>query len=287
VLPFKVKGAFFVPFFYWILAILIIATVHESFHGIISRYYDIKVKSSGFAFLAILAPIIPAAFVEPDEKTLFKRPLKQQLAVFSAGAASNLILGAVFLLILMFVAAPISGAIYNTQVNVAELTEGAPAETSGLQLDEQILFVDNISINSSDSFIESLANKTPGDVVVIKTHDDEYKITLGKNPKNESKAYLGLSIMQNSVTKPEIAAKYGSFLPAAFLWFIGLLFFLYALNVGIGIFNLVPVGPIDGGRMLKLTLEKYFKKHGTKIFKVISTLFLVVIIINLLASFIK
>jgi len=68
VLPFKVKGAFFVPFFYWIISIFIIALVHEYAHGVVARAHNIKVKSSGFAFLAILIPIIPAAFVEPDEK---------------------------------------------------------------------------------------------------------------------------------------------------------------------------------------------------------------------------
>src|SRR3989338_4522554 len=37
VLPFKVKGVFFVPFFYWIIAIFVIAVVHEFAHGLIAR----------------------------------------------------------------------------------------------------------------------------------------------------------------------------------------------------------------------------------------------------------
>ena len=68
VLPFKAKGVFYVPFFYWIISIFVIAVVHEFSHGLIARANNIKVKSSGFAFLALLVPIIPAAFVEPDEK---------------------------------------------------------------------------------------------------------------------------------------------------------------------------------------------------------------------------
>ena len=63
VLPFKAKGVFFVPFFYWIISIFIIALVHEFSHGIIARTHNLKIKSSGFAFLGILIPIIPAAFV--------------------------------------------------------------------------------------------------------------------------------------------------------------------------------------------------------------------------------
>ncbi len=287
VLPFKVKGAFFVPFFYWIIAILVIATVHESFHGIIARYYNIKLKSSGFAFLAILAPIIPAAFVEPDEKTLFKRPVKQQLAVFSAGATSNIILGAVFLLIILFVVQPLTSSMFQGQVSVAEVTKGAPADLAGLKVDETLVFVDDVMINSSDDFINVMANKTPGSNIQIKTDSKNYAVTLAKNPKNESKSYIGISILQKSVPTEAAKQKYGGFIPAAILWLTGLFFFLYVLNLGIGLFNLVPVGPIDGGRMLNIALKKYFKKNGAKIFKFVSILFLLVIIINIAMSFIK
>ena len=85
VLPFKAKGIFYVPFFYWIISIFVIATVHEFSHGLIAIANKLKVKSSGFAFLALIVPIIPAAFVEPDEKELRKRPHKQQLSIFAAG----------------------------------------------------------------------------------------------------------------------------------------------------------------------------------------------------------
>ena len=39
VLPFEVKGAFYVPFFYWIISIFIIALVHEFSHGILAKKY--------------------------------------------------------------------------------------------------------------------------------------------------------------------------------------------------------------------------------------------------------
>ena len=155
VLPFKAKGVFYVPFFYWIISIFVIAVVHEVAHGVISKAHKIKVKTSGFAFLgtsymiggiaiilfALYAkmkstsldlasgftqfnplqysfdawiliglvfvvisfirnfplPIIPAAFVEPDEKVLKKRPMKEQLSVFAAGPFSNVLLGLIFL----------------------------------------------------------------------------------------------------------------------------------------------------------------------------------------------
>ncbi len=55
-------------FWHWIIGILIIAIVHEFSHGVYARLRNIKIKSTGFAFLG---PIM-AAFVEPDEKQLKK-----------------------------------------------------------------------------------------------------------------------------------------------------------------------------------------------------------------------
>ena len=37
-------------FWHWILAILVLAVVHEFSHGLYARLYNIKVNSSGFAF---------------------------------------------------------------------------------------------------------------------------------------------------------------------------------------------------------------------------------------------
>ena len=102
VLPFKMKGAIGVPFFYWIISIFIIAVIHEFSHGIVARAFKIKLKSSGFAFLAVLLPIIPAAFVEPDEKQLNKSPIYQQLSVFAAGPFSNILLAIIIFLFFSF-----------------------------------------------------------------------------------------------------------------------------------------------------------------------------------------
>jgi membrane-associated protease RseP (regulator of RpoE activity) len=59
------------------------------------------------------------------------------------------------------------------------------------------------------------------------------------------------------------------------------------LNIGIGLFNLLPLGPIDGGRMLKASLDKFIKdeKKAEMIWKRVSLFFLAVVIINLLFGF--
>ncbi len=114
-LPEAFKISFLPPFYfaYWIIAIAVIAIFHEFAHGVIARRYNIKILTTGFGFLG---PFL-AAFVEPDEKQMEKKPKYQQIAVLSAGVFTNLVLAVLFFLLLsgFFVLsyAP-AGAMFNT-----------------------------------------------------------------------------------------------------------------------------------------------------------------------------
>lgn len=292
VLPFKVKGAFYVPFFYWILSIFIIAVVHEFAHGVMARVHNMKVKSSGFAFLGVILPIVPAAFVEPDEKELVKRPHKHQLAVFAAGAFTNIILAAFVLLLSVVLIGPAVNSVAELDgVKVVDYTPGSkyPAELAGIPIDDRILSIDGSSTQSVDNLTSVLKERKPGDAVVIETNSSNYTVNLVAHPENETRAYLGASLTQSSRIKPDFEAKYGSFIPAAVLWIAGLFYWLYVLNLGIGLFNLAPLGPIDGGRMLKIATQKIFRdqKRGDKAWKYVSIFFLGLVLVNLLFGFFK
>jgi len=349
VLPFKAKGVFFVPFFYWIISIFVIAAVHEFSHGLISKANNIKVKSSGFAFfgtgfrlsglgiviislyvkishsqfynfnlldysspdfwiiigviLVILSfikgiskigyiPIIPAAFVEPDEKELRKRPHKEQLSVFAAGPFSNILAAFVFILISSFVLAPIvNGLIEPNGVKITDYVkdkEKFPAEIAGIRIGEVIQKVDGIPTPYVKNLSMVLRSKKPNDVVAIITDKYSYEIKLAKNPENESLAYLGAYLEQSTSINADVKVKYGEMLPNTIIWTYGLFIILFILNLGIGLFNLVPIGPLDGGRMLQLVLDKFFgKEKGNKAWYVISMFFMILILVNLIVGFIK
>jgi len=292
VLPFKAAGTFYVPFFYWIISIFLLVIVHEFSHGVIARLYNIKINSSGLAFLNIIVPVIPAAFVEPDEKELRKRPKIQQLSVFAAGPFSNILFALVVLAIMGLVMVPVSNAVFNYNgVLVTGFTpsnETFPAEAAGMTENELIIGIDNMPITTVENFTEIMQNKTPGESVVITTNVTDYNIVLTESPDNESVAYLGIYLTQNQEIKENVLQKYGKTLPNIFVWFVGLFYWIYVLNLGIGLFNLVPLGPIDGGRMLQLAMHKFFKKkNGDKIWKVISFIFLGLVLINVLWPFIQ
>ncbi|MBU4283625.1 MAG: M50 family metallopeptidase, partial [Nanoarchaeota archaeon] len=273
VLPFEAEGIFYVPFFYWIISIFLLILVHEFSHGVIASLYKIKVKSSGLGFLNIFIPVIPLAFVELDEKELRKRPKIQQLSVFAAGSFSNIIFAFVVLAIMVLVMVPISNAVFNNNgVLVTGFTPGNetfPAENAGITENELIIGIDNVPIRTVENFTEIMQNKTPGESVVITTNVTNYNITLAGSPDNESRGYLGIYLTQNQEIKENILQKYGKILPDILLWISGLFYCLLILNLGIGLFNLVPLGPIlDGGRMLQLLMHKLFKKKiGDRIWK--------------------
>lgn len=290
VLPFQAKGVYYVPFFYWIISIFIIAGVHEMAHGIVARAHNMKIKSSGFAFLAILIPIIPAAFVEPDEKNLQKKPKKQQLAVFAAGPLSNIILTVIIALMFIFAFNPITSKVLeNKGVTISSYAlVNSSAEKAGLPIGSTIIALDSKSIKTSEDLASALNSKKPGDKVKVKTEDKEYSLTLGKNPQDLNKPYLGVTLAQKTAIKESILSSYGTFWPNTYLSFLELMKFIALLSLGIGLFNLAPIGPVDGGRMFHTALMyKIEKQKADKIFGYVSIFLLVIIVASLVFNFFR
>ncbi len=291
VLPFKARGIFFIPFFYWIISIFIIAFVHEMAHGVIARLNNIKVKSSGFAFFGVLLPLIPAAFVEPDEKELKKRPSKQQLAIFAAGPFSNIIFGFIFLAIGLFIMGPLVGVMIEPNgvkiTGYVESGKNFPAESA--QLKEQVInSIDNNEIKTVNDLSNALGSKRPGQFATIGTDKGSYKLKLAQNPEDETKAYLGAFLEQDTTEKPSYAYGYMKILPAAASWIYTLMIILFMLNLGVGLFNLVPIGPLDGGRMLNAALLHFFpKEKAGKMLRLIGLFFVMIVLIHLAFAFIR
>ncbi len=288
VLPFRVKGAIFVPFFYWIISIFIIAVIHEFAHGVIARLYSVKIKSSGFAALGILVPILPAAFVEPDEKQVSKIPKKHQLAIFAAGPFINIFAAIIIFLAFILFLFPLANSIMiDDGISVVSVAASGPAGLAGIQKNELIYSINNNQIMNVQSFKDILSNLSSNQQIALKTNISDYNITLAPSSDNPEKPYLGVSVVQRFKESPDFIAKYGFRLTEAILWFLGLLYWLYVLNLGIGLFNLVPLGPVDGGRMLLTTLQRFTDEKKAKlIWKKVSFFFLILIIANIAVAFV-
>ncbi len=283
VLPVKAKGIFYVPFFYWVISIFVIAAVHEFAHGLIARVHNMKVKSSGFAFLGIIIPIIPAAFVEPDEKELKKRPYSQQLSVFAAGAFSNIVFSVIFLGLVLAFSSFGNNHIEATGIKITGYAEGNQTygiESANVGIGETIIQIDNQKVSSQQNLSNYLRTKKPGDTINLMTEENKYTILLHPNPDNESMAFMGAILEERAKFRIDVSENTNRILIGAYLWIFGLLYWLAALNFGIGIFNLLPVGPIDGGRMFQLASFKIFgKEKGSRVWVYIGIFFLVIVLV--------
>ncbi len=89
----------FPPFYfvYFIVAIVIVAFVHEFSHGILAKANNVRIKSTGVAFLG---PIL-GAFVEQDDEQMKKRGKVPQMAILGAGVFANTIIALIFFVLLL------------------------------------------------------------------------------------------------------------------------------------------------------------------------------------------
>jgi len=279
-----VPGTIFVPFLYFIISIITIAVIHEGSHGVIARAYNIKVKSSGFAFLSVILPLIPAAFVEPDEKVMNKRPLKQQLAVFAAGPVANILTAVIVIGLFALVMQPVVLAVADFEgITVTGFVDGkSAAKEAGMQVGDLIVAIDGKQLDDLSNFSQFLAPHSVGDTVTVATTNASYQVTLGVHPENSTKPFMGITPKPKIGPSKEFEAKYGTPLTMFILWFIGLLFWIYLLSLGIGLFNLLPLGPVDGGRMFYGVLSKYLPKNiANKIFSYTSMTVLGIILMTI------
>lgn len=269
-------------FLHWIIAIFLVAVVHEFSHGIYSRLSNTPIKSSGFAFLG---PIL-AAFVEPDEKILAKKTKIQQLSVMAAGAFSNIVFAIIAFLILNFFTGPVLAQVIEPAgIQINKIVEDFPVAHAGLEAPFVIQGINNAEIKNFTDFLSATAKLKPGDKITLKTNKGVHEITLAANPENSSRGYLGVTdFTTHTKPKDSIVANYGTMLPNFFSWFHMLFFWLFVINLGVGLFNLLPLGPIDGGRMFLIGIAAIWKDENTikRIFTLVTLFLFLLLFINLL-----
>ncbi len=293
----RVPGSsIFLPFWYGIISIVVLILIHEGAHGVIARAHNIKVKSTGVGLLVAL----PLAFVEPDEKQLARKPLATKLSVFAAGPFANLCLGFIMILVLGFMVTPALASI--TEVNGIAITDvlerGAicekynvfcpdierfPANEAGLESGDTVLAVNDQQTTTTEEFVSAMATVKPGDSVILSTDRGEFNVITGESAEDSSRAYLGVSFKQNMALKEHIQSRFGNF-PWILSYLSQLLYWIVILNIGVGLINLLPLGPVDGGQMIRATILHKFKnkRAAMRLVSFISMFALLLLLLNII-----
>lgn len=315
------------PLWYGIVAIFVIATIHEGAHGIVAAAHGLKIRSTGFFFMGPLF----GAFVEPDEKKLKKAPTSVQHAVFTAGPMANILLALLALglmLSLLSLGTSLAGSAA-LGVGFAAITPDYPAAIAGIPKDVLFVSANGQPIASAQEFMTFMKGIRPGDPLrLVSETGSEYTVVAGKHPDRwtaagytglrrwllqkmapESsgtgvtaqdytgirRAAVGLIARAASGEGPGYIGVIGPFTElgsmgagreaalGAIGWWAEMFYWILLLSFGIGLFNLLPLGPTDGGRMIQLVFRNWRgQASGDRIWKQVSAAFLVILIMNLL-----
>lgn len=292
-----------IPLGYGIIALMTVLVVHEFGHGIISRIEGVKIDSIGVLLLAVL----PGAFVEPNEEDVQKSERIQKLRIYAAGSIFNMILAAISLLIVMFIGlmminslfigipgisipytdiktqpvgftinGPVFSTFHNDGVQISSVVPNSPA--SGIlpegSIVQSINGVDSSTLNNA----ETVLNYTKiGENVTFQTTTGNYTVKAGIKPNDTSKGYVGIRTQQHVVVNSNVAKTVGTQIPW-FIYSIQQLFeWIFLLNFSVGIFNLLPMKPLDGGLLLEELLG--YKLSESTVRKIMTPLSYILIVL--------
>ena len=281
------------PFVGGIIGIIIMAIIHEFSHGIIARVEKIRLDSVGALFLGFI-PL--GAFVKPSQKELNNSRPMSQLRVYQAGSFANIVLSILLIILAATVILPLATQELDG-IKLLVIEENSPAEQVGLE--EGMILTSLNGMPLHDMMDVAVAfEKTdlqPGDEIELVTREKSYKITA---EDVEGQGRIGISFCGRIPAKnlilgtilnpllikninPECYPISHPAVASVFWYVFRVLAWVIILNMGVGIFNLLPIKPLDGGLMVESVLNKFLKKKiAKKAVIIISIAFFAVLLLN-------
>jgi len=302
------------------LAFVITIAVHEFGHGILSRVENIRVKSMGA--LIFVLPI--GFFVEPDEEELNQTKGMKKIRMFGAGITNNIVIGGICFIAMILlmglvtpVAGPVIGGVYQ---NYSAQQAGVPGYSFIHAVNGNAVSTpaDVSAILNTTRPGDSLTLTVEHEGVI-----SDYQLTLSDWPDdlgNRTSGFMGVSYYDPSLildgvgssisplgflrflTVPFDMAGGGNpfrilafdtaaqqFYVIPFAGFFGIIHFLFWcgwINISVGIFNAIPMVPLDGGYILKEGVDRLFEKRGIGKYSLYVVTFISTLMIVILLSLI-
>jgi membrane-associated protease RseP (regulator of RpoE activity) len=278
------------------LAFIITIGVHEFGHAILCRVENIRVKSMG----ALVAIIPIGFFVEPDEAELESVKGMPKMRMFGAGITNNLVVGfSCFVLLILCmglvtpVAQPVIHGVYKDYpAELAGIQPGSMVkEVNGVPVNTRADITGILNITKPGDTIV-LTTEKDGTA-------HPYNVTLTSWPTEipgQASGFMGIEYYDSALVKGAI----GSMLsPLGFFQFlvipfssdtgaqylrimafdmpetdyyqvpfegfwgvIHLLFWCGWININVGIFNAIPMVPLDGGYIFREGVDRLLERKG-------------------------
>ncbi len=285
-------------FGHFIAAKLLGVRVNEFAVGFGPKLFSVKGKETNYAFNLIPFGGYCAMEGEDetsnDERAFCNKAAWRRFIIVIMGAVFNLILG---LIIVAIILAPTK---VFTSTTVAEFGENAVSESTGLKIDDKILEVDGRKIYTFYDLSYAFTNVPDGkiDMTVLRNGEEkELKDVTFKTEEDNGISYLTLdfkvygikktfgSFIQQTIKTSVsycaviwrslidlLSGKYGlsavsgpvgvtvAIADAAKQNLRNLLPLMALITINLGLFNLLPVPALDGGRLLFILIEMITRK---------------------------
>jgi len=251
---------------YFLLAVPIVLVMHEGAHGIVATLEKIKIKTGGFAiFIALFA-----GFVEPDEEEFAKARKISRLRVIGAGATSNVLFSFIIAGLLMFnpsfallMPDPIRSTFYHEPLGVPiiSVSDGSGAQKAGLLKDDIIKAINGVPIVTPQDFAKvNLKSGETASVTIIRGDQIlQFQVVTTPSKDDPQRGMLGIMRAAFPSYQP-IVPYYIHWSQEEFMF----LLWLWMLSFFIGIFNMLPLPILDGGKFIQSIIEKKISEIALK-----------------------
>ncbi len=211
-----------------------------------------------------------------------------------AGPMNNFILGALVFVLIAF----LQGGVQDTSTNVITVVDGGALQAAGAETGDQITAINGQEVDDYNEISEAIGQATDGAteapvLQVTLVHDGEEETLSVTTKEQDGSYYLGVSpalktgfwdkiqgglatavstsllivdALRNLITSFDVnqlggpVAIYSVSSQAAEYGFVSVLNLMAMLSINLGIFNLIPIPALDGGKILINLIELIRRK---------------------------
>ena len=237
-------------FLYMLPGLVLAAAVHEAMHALAARAEGIAVKSTG---VALIAGIVPIAFVEPDEEEYSRLQLLGKLRILSAGVYANTILA--LLLTALLAATPIA-----YKLVVVGVEKGMPA-AQALKPGDVIVYVNGTRVSSLEELRRLIQESSIVNITVER--GGRLVSVLIATKEVDGRRMIGVLLRVE---------------PASPVYQV--LIWAMLINTWLAVFNAAPLIITDGGKAVTETLRRLLGERGVSLSMAIQLATILLILLN-------